>query len=179
MLMNMSSNSSTATGANAESEEAPLSPPTNPITRVCPETDESEMPPSNRSAPVATMKLLTGPATEVRMSSITGWRKFRGSTGVGFAQPSKGMALMAATSGSTIVPIGSIWLNGFNDTRPSIRAVGSPQRDAVQAWADSCTLMANRNAIILNRMPTTSNGIVNPDSNKAGKLQREEVRLQK
>jgi hypothetical protein len=29
-----------------------------------------------------------------------------------------------------------------------MRAVGSPQRDAVQAWADSCTLIANKKAII-------------------------------
>jgi hypothetical protein len=43
---------------------------------------------------------------------------------------------------------------GFSETRPNMRAVGSPQRDAVQAWADSCTLIANRKAIILYRMST-------------------------
>ncbi len=137
-----------ATGANAESEAEPSPPATNPMTSVCPEAEESEMPPSSRSAPVATTKLLTGPATEVRMSSSMGLRKFRGSTGVGFAQPSNGMPLMAATRGKMIVPNKSMWRIGFSDTRPSMRAVGSPQRDAVQAWADSCTLIANRNAII-------------------------------
>ena len=94
------------------------------------------------------MKLLMGPATETMMSSITGWRKFRGSTGVGFAQPSNGMWLMAATNGRMIVPNTSMWRIGFSDTRPSMRAVGSPQRDAVQACADSGTLIANRNAIV-------------------------------
>ncbi len=64
-------------------------PPGSPRISACPEAEESEIAPSSRSAPVATMKLLTGPATEVRMSSIIGWRKFRGSTGVGLAQPSK------------------------------------------------------------------------------------------
>src|SRR5438552_18235828 len=38
-------------------------------------------------------------------------------------------------------------LIGFSVMRPSIRAVGSPQRFAIQACADSCTLMANRNTI--------------------------------
>src|SRR5713101_9050374 len=74
---------------------------------------------------------------------------------------------MAATSGSRTVPIGSIWRIGFSDTRPNMRAVGSPQRDAVQACADSCTLMANRNAIIWNRMSGSLDGIVRIDSNKA------------
>jgi hypothetical protein len=58
------------------------------------------------------------------------------------------MWLMAATSGNMIVPNRSMWRIGFSETRPSMRAVGSPQRDAVQAWADSCTLIANRKAII-------------------------------
>ena len=42
------------------------------------------------TAPVATTKLLIGPTTEVRMSSSTGFLKFRGSTGVGLAHPITG-----------------------------------------------------------------------------------------
>ena len=42
------------------------------------------------TAPVATTKLLIGPTTEVKMSSSTGFLKFRGSTGVGLAQPITG-----------------------------------------------------------------------------------------
>ena len=38
----------------------------------------------------AVMKLLTGPATAVRISSRTMCLKFRESTGVGFAQPNGG-----------------------------------------------------------------------------------------
>src|SRR5205809_122656 len=73
---------------------------------------------------------------------------------------------MAATSGSRTVPIGSMWRIGFSDTRPNMRAVGSPQRDAVQACADSCTLMANRKAIIWNRISGRLDGMMRIDSNK-------------
>ena len=38
-------------------------------------------------AQAAISRLLTGPASEVRMSSRTGCRKCRGSTGVGLAHP--------------------------------------------------------------------------------------------
>ena len=65
------------------------------------------------------------------------------------------MPLIAATSGRMIVPNRSICRIGFSDTRPNMRAVGSPQREAVQAWADSCTLMANRKAIIWHTISAT------------------------
>jgi hypothetical protein len=58
------------------------------------------------------------------------------------------MPLIAATSGNMIVPNKSMCRIGFNETRPSMRAVGSPQRDAVHACADSCTLIANKKATI-------------------------------
>ena len=53
-------------------------------------------------------------------------------------------------TGKMIVPNRSMCRMGFNVTRPSMRAVGSPQRDAIHACADSCTLIANRNAITWN-----------------------------
>src|ERR1700740_2521370 len=105
---------------------------------------------------VAIRKLLTGPATAVRISLVTAFLKFLGSTGVGFAQPITGKPVNSAISGITIVPTGSMCLMGLREIRPSMRAVGSPQRFAVQAWADSCTLIANRNAIIWKTTPTMS-----------------------
>ena len=51
------------------------------------------------TAPVATTKLLIGPTTEVRMSSSTGFLKFRGSTGVGLAHPRTGRWASMATAG--------------------------------------------------------------------------------
>src|SRR5438309_73212 len=107
-----------------------------------PVADVREMIQRSRRAPVAIMKLLTGPAADVRMSSSNGLRKLRGSTGVGLAHPRTVNPVTAATIGSRIVPIGSMWRIGFSDTRPNMRAVGSPQRDAVQAWADWVTLIA-------------------------------------
>ena len=92
--------------------------------------------------------MLAGPATESRMSSRTGLRKLSGSTGVGLAQPMKPIPESMPISGTSTVPIGSTCLIGFSEIRPSMRAVGSPHRFAVQACADSCTLMANTNAMI-------------------------------
>src|SRR6185437_12486724 len=62
-------------------------------------------------------------------------------------------------AGIRIVPIGSICLIGFSVIRPSMRAVGSPRMFAIQACADSCTLMANRNAIIWKTISTYSSFI--------------------
>ena len=42
---------------------------------------------------------------------------------------------------------------GLSVIRPSMRAVGSPRRLAIQACADSWTLIANRNAINWNTCP--------------------------
>src|SRR5439155_23011395 len=89
------------------------------------------------AAQLATAKLLIGPTIEVKISSSTGLRKFLGSTGVGFAQPSIGIWANAATSGINIVPTGSICLIGFSVMRPNIRAVGSARRFAIHACADS------------------------------------------
>ena len=103
----------------------------------CPRGDTNEISASTQSAPPATRKLLIGPATEVRMSSRTGFLKFCGFTGVGLAQPSIGIRATDAIKGSKTVPTGSICLIGLSVIRPSMRAVGSPQRFAVQACADS------------------------------------------
>ena len=52
-----------------------------------------------------------------------------------------------AISGSNTVPTGSMCLMGFSVIRPSMRAVGSPRRFAIQACADSWTLIANKKTI--------------------------------
>ncbi len=96
----------------------------------------------------AVMKLLTGPATAVRMSSRTTRLKFRESTGVGLAQPNGGNPNSISSAGTSMVPKGSMWTMGLSETRPSILAVGSPRRLAIQACADSCTLMANSSTTI-------------------------------
>src|SRR6266536_1945757 len=98
-----------------------------------PVPDESLIINKNVVALHATAKLLMGPTIEVSTSSRTGLRKFLGLTGVGLAQPSIGMPVNAATSGNKIVPTGSICLIGFSVMRPSMRAVGSPRRLAIQA----------------------------------------------
>src|SRR5262249_37709845 len=54
--------------------------------------------------------------------------------------------------GNSTVPIGSAWTTGFNETRPSNRAVGSPRRSAVHACAISCTVNENRRTIKLMKM---------------------------
>src|SRR6516165_4859266 len=69
-----------------------------------------------------------------------------------------------ASSGNTTVPKRSICLMGFRVIRPNMRAVGSPQRFAVQACADSCTLMAKRNAISSNKILTYSRVIAEAES---------------
>ena len=43
-----------------------------------------------------------------------------------------------------IVPMGSMWTSGLREARPSAAAVGSPILFAVQAWAASWMVMANR-----------------------------------
>ena len=71
-------------------------------------------------------------------------------TGVGFAQPITGTPPMMASSGNTTVPIGSMCTSGLSDTRPSRRAVSSPNRLAVHACADSWTVrekMRTRNSM--------------------------------
>src|SRR5437660_11103344 len=97
---------------------------------------------------VAIRKLLTGPATAVKISSVTGFLKFLGSTGVGLAQPITGKCVTRAMTGITMVPTGSMCLMGSREMRPNMRAVGSAPRLAVQAEADSCTLIVTRKAII-------------------------------
>src|SRR6266496_3076644 len=111
------------------------------------------------AAPAATAKLLIGPTTEVKMSSSTGLAKFCGFTGVGFAQPIIGIFEIAATSGNNTVPTGSMCFSGFSVIRPNMRAVGSPRKFAIHACADSCTLIANRNAMIWKTISTYSSFI--------------------
>ncbi len=92
----------------------------------------------------AVRKLLTGPAIEVRMSSLTGFLKFRESTGVGLAHPKGGYPSTIRISGMMIVPKGSMCTMGFSETRPSIFAVGIAQ---AVSHPGMCRLMyANANS---------------------------------
>ena len=72
----------------------------------------------------AMTRLLAGPAAATIMKSRFGCRSRLMFTGTGFAQPRIGRPLNIASSGSTTVPIRSMWTIGLNDTRPSSRAVG-------------------------------------------------------
>ena len=81
--------------------------------------------------------LLIGPAAATIMKSRRGFLRLRSITGTGFAQPIKGRLLTTAMIGRRTVPIQSMWTSGFNETRPSARAVGSPSLSAVQACAAS------------------------------------------
>ena len=49
--------------------------------------------------------------------------------------PKKGPKMMSA--GNSSVPMGSTWYMGLSVMRPCSRAVWSPSRDAIQAWAHS------------------------------------------
>ena len=80
-----------------------------------------------------------GPASATTAKSRRGDRRFCMLTGTGFAQPMSGRPEYSASSGKTTVPIRSMCLKGFRVSRPSSRAVGSPNRSAVQACAASCT----------------------------------------
>ncbi len=101
-----------------------------------------------RKAASTSSRFETGPASVVRLSSRTILRKLRVMTGVGLAQPTsmplkklspmKGPKIISA--GKSRVPTGSTWTMGLSETRPIMRAVWSPSREAVQAWAHSCTL---------------------------------------
>ena len=75
----------------------------------------------------ASTRLLTGPAArddgEIAARVIAGCRK---STGTGLAQPISGTPVVIASSGNSSVPMGSMCTTGFRDSRPSMRAVGSP-----------------------------------------------------
>ena len=102
----------------------------------------------------AVRKLLTGPATAVRMSSFTGFLKLRVSTGVGLAHPKGGKPSTIRISGMMMVPNRSMWTSGFSEIRPNIFAVGSPSRLAIQACADSCTQMANSSTMTSKKMST-------------------------
>ncbi len=87
----------------------------------------------------------TGPASVVRLSSRTILRKLRVITGVGLAQPTRnplkklnpmnGPKMISA--GNSSVPTGSTWYMGLSVMRPSRRAVWSPSREAIHAWAHS------------------------------------------
>src|SRR5262245_34232221 len=58
-----------------------------------------------------------------------------------------GAPVIIAINGKSTVPIGSACTRGFNDTRPWSRAVGSPRRSAVHAWAISCTVSENNRTV--------------------------------
>ncbi len=92
---------------------------------------------STRITAPANTRLLTGPANATRAKSRRGARKFRISTGTGFAHPISGRPDNMPTSGNNTVPIQSICASGFSVSRPNCRAVESPRRSAAHACAAS------------------------------------------
>lgn len=100
----------------------------------------------------ASIRFEAGPATVVKLSSRMIFLKLRVFTGTGFAQPirkrPKNPSPMSgpkiARPGISRVPIGSTWYAGLRVMRPCKRAVWSPRREAIQAWALSCTQREKR-----------------------------------
>src|SRR6202020_1737236 len=79
--------------------------------------------------------------------------KFRVITGVGLAHPNSTppRKMKSVSAGYSRVPIGSMWYIGFSVTRPCNRAVWSPSREAIHAWAHSCTLSEKISSTNLNK----------------------------
>lgn len=87
-------------------------------------------------------KLLIGPAKEVRIISLLGCWKLKGSMGTGLAQPIVGIPVRALKRGSKTVPIRSVWAKGFKVNRPKDRGVGSPSLSATNPWENSWMVIA-------------------------------------
>jgi len=79
---------------------------------------------------VAKIRLLVGPAKEMRAESFLGFLRLKGSKGTGFPQPKRKKTSMR-------VPMGSRWAKGLRLILPNNLAVGSPSLSDTQAWADS------------------------------------------
>ena len=87
--------------------------------------------------PNAEIKFDAGPANETSMLSRLGLLKFAAFTGTGLPHPKWATI-------KQIVPIKSRWAIGFNVNRPCNFAVESPNLLAVQAWENSCMVIANK-----------------------------------
>src|SRR6185437_4367967 len=119
-----------------------------PITRSWPPGTDIAMPASTTIATATSSRFDTGPASVVRLSSRRIFLKLRVITGVGLAQPTSrplkklnpmnGPKMISA--GNSSVPMGSTCATGLSVIRPCRSAVWSPSREAVHAWAHSCTL---------------------------------------
>ena len=72
-------------------------------------------------------RLETGPARAVTAMPSLGFRKYRGSTGTGLAQPKPATSIMRA-------PKGSMWRMGLRESRWRRLAVGSPRAQAARPW---------------------------------------------
>ena len=81
---------------------------------------------STNAPPSAINRLLAGPAAATSAKSRRGERRLRKSTGTGLAHPISGSPVIAASSGNSKVPIGSMCATGLRVRRPRSRAVGSP-----------------------------------------------------
>ena len=100
---------------------------------------------------VAKTRLEAGPAREISAASARGFFRFQGLNGVGLAQPKRMPAWSKKRIGTMIVPSRSMWTSGLRLILPRCRAVGSPRRLAIQAWADSWTLMEIARAAIASK----------------------------
>ncbi len=87
--------------------------------------------------------------------SRRGLRRFSTVTGTGLAQPNRNSGPpkikleRISSSGISTVPIGSMCLIGLRVIRPSLCAVLSPSRLAIQPWAASWSVMANSSGIAI------------------------------
>ena len=91
------------------------------------------------TATYASTTFETGPASAVSAMPRLGFLKFRMSTGTGFAQPKRKIAIMMRPARSTC-------LRGFSVSRPIRFAVGSPSRYAAQPWHVSWNVMQSSDA---------------------------------
>src|ERR1019366_8032061 len=86
----------------------------------------------------ANRMFIEGPATATRVIPQRGFLKFSAVTGTGFAHPiRKNPGKKIISAGKIMVPIRLTWALGSIVKRPSILAVGSPNRLAAQAWPNS------------------------------------------
>ncbi len=84
-------------------------------------------------AEIAMAKFDSGPPKATIALSRRGFLKLSGFMGVGLAQPNIRPANRNDRIGTSTVPSGSMWAEGFSVIRPMRRAVGSPNLLAKKA----------------------------------------------
>ncbi len=99
---------------------------------------------------VAITRFAPGPAAATRIMSRLGLRRFRNTTGTGFAQPNVNAPFVSSARpiGTITVPSGiDVPESDSTESRPSLYAVGSPSCFAAQPCATSCSVIAKTTGI--------------------------------